>query len=165
MLEGALDMCGGKMTAFAAIIHTWFKIIFIYARRGSRYDQIGGIEENGKGVEIMAAIMYSTPYIVNGLFVNFVIRLSNETSANTIYWLSLQSQANFVIDLDLAMVHLAVLRELFTLIFEEPSRSNHWPSEQDTIFSWHSTQMTFVLFHVFIHLHFKLIASINVSHT
>jgi hypothetical protein len=87
--------------------------------------QIGGIEEDGKGVEITAEITYFTPYIVNGLFINVVIGLSDETLANTIYGLPLQNMAKFVIDLDLATVHSAVLRELFPLIFEKPSTNIH----------------------------------------
>jgi hypothetical protein len=55
---------------------------------------------------------------------DFVVGLSNETSASTIYSLPLQTQTKFLIDLEESTVHSAVLRESFPMTFEEPSRND-----------------------------------------
>jgi hypothetical protein len=130
-LKGALDTCAGGTIGYRPYHDSirehyphLVKDYLDFKKEGIPFYEIGGIEEDGEGVQVSAEITYFTPYIVNGLFVDFVVGLSDETSANTIYGLPIQTQTKFVIDLEESTVHSAVLRESFPVTFEEPSRTD-----------------------------------------
>lgn len=128
-LKGCLDSCAGGTIGYQPYHEHLYKSYpelfyeFIdYKRAGMQWNFIGGIEEDGDGIEITAEISYKTPYIIEGCPVKIVVGLSDDIAANTIFGVPLQNNVRFVINYVEVAVTSSKFRETFIISYQALER-------------------------------------------
>jgi hypothetical protein len=128
-LKGCLDSCAGGTIGYRPyhekIMEEYPQVVYEfidYKTRNIPPYLIGGIEEEGEGIEITAEIAYKTPYIKDGQYVDLIVGLSDAVSANTIFGIPLQDKAGFVINYEQKHVISSAFKETFPIFYQAPER-------------------------------------------